>query len=258
MKVYFDLVLIINFILDFLILLSVSFVLKRNISIKRILFGSIIGSISTLFLFIKVSKTVLSIYKVVLSFLMILSTFGYKNIKYFIKNTIYLYLSSIVLGGSIYLINNELSFSNNGLLFFNNGYKLSIFFILIISPIILYFYIRQIKQLKYNYNNYHNVDVYYHKKKYSFTAYLDTGNKLKDPYKSRPIILVYTDKIKFSYEKSLLVPYETIDGIGILKCLTVDRIIIDKEHVINNALIGLSDRNFNIDGIDMLLNNESL
>lgn len=258
MKVYYDLILIVNFIFDFLLLITVGYILKRNTKIKRIILGALIGSISTLFLFYKITNYILFLYKVVLSVLMILVTFGYKNIRFFITNILYLYLSSIVLGGSIYLIDNELSLTNIGLVFINNGYKLSILIVLIVSPIILYLYIRQIKRLKYNYNNYHSVEVYYKKKKYMFSAYLDTGNKLKDPYKKRPIILVYTDKICFSYEKSLLVPYETIDGVGIIKCITADKIVIDKKYIVDNALIGLSEKKFNIDGIDMLLNNETL
>ena len=90
-----------------------------------------------------------------------------------------------------------------------------------------------------------------------FTAFFDSGNKLKDQYKKRPIILIYTDKIDFSYEKCILVPYQTVNGVGILKCLEPDSIIINSR-VIKNTLIGLSKEPFNIDGIDMLLNNETI
>ena len=90
------------------------------------------------------------------------------------------------------------------------------------------------------------------------TAFLDTGNKLKDPYKKRPIILVNTDKIKFGYEDCILVPYETVSGNGILKCLVVDKIVIDNKHVIIKPLIGLSNQVFKIEGINMLLNSQTL
>ena len=95
-------------------------------------------------------------------------------------------------------------------------------------------------------------------KKYLFSAFLDTVNKLKDPYKKRPIILVNTDKIKFSYEDCILVPYETVSGNGILKCLVVDKIVIDNKHVIIKPLIGISNQMFKIEGINMLLNSQTL
>lgn len=175
---------------------------------------------------------------------MILITFSYKNLKYFINNIIYLYLCSVVLGGGLYLIDNNI--------------KLDIFIILIFGPLILFFYIKQSKKLKYNYNNYYKVQMIYKDKTYYFTAFLDTGNKLKDQYKKRPIILIYSDKINFSYEECILVPYITTSGSGVLKCLTVDKLIINDETIINNPLIGKSNNSFNIEGIDMILNNETL
>ena len=257
-KVYVDLILIINFIFDLLLLVSVSYILKRNIPLKRLIVGALIGSLSILFLFIKMTNIVLFLYKALLSIIMVLISFGFKNIKYFITNIFYLYLSSIVLGGGLYLLHNQLEYTNNGLLFINNSYKLNIILSIIITPILIFVYLRQIKKLKYNYNNYYDVDVFYDKKKYYFTAYLDTGNKLKDPYKKRPIILVNTDKISFSYEKGILVPYSTIDKNGIIRCIIADKVIIDKKIELKNVLIGLSKEKFNIDGVNMLLNNETL
>ena len=90
------------------------------------------------------------------------------------------------------------------------------------------------------------------------SGFLDTGNKLKDPYKKRPIILIHSDKIKSSYEDSILVPYKTVSGNGILKCIIVDKIVIDNNHVITNPLIGLSNEKFNIESVNMILNSETI
>lgn len=258
MKVYFDLVFILNFVFDFLLLLSVVYILKRNIELKRIFFGALVGSSSIFLLFLKFNNSGTFLFKVLVSIIMILVTFSYKNFKYFCANLAYLYISSIILGGGLYLLNNEFSYENNGLLFMNNSFGLNIIFLLIAAPIILYFYIKQVKKLKTNYNNYYKVKLFYENLELNFTAFLDTGNKLKDQYKNRPIILVNTDKIDFSYEKSILVPYSTVNGRGVLKCLMVDKIVIDNDLILENPLIGLSNEKFNIEGIDMILNNESL
>ena len=258
MKVYFDLVFILNFIFDFLLLLSVVYILKRNVKLKRIFFGALAGSSSIFLLFLNFNNIGVFWFKILVSIAMILVTFSYKNFKYFCANLAYLYISSIILGGGLYLLNNEFSYENNGLLFMNNSFGLNIVFLLITSPIILYFYIKQVKKLKTNYNNYYKVKLFYENHELNFTAFLDTGNKLKDQYKNRPIILVNTDKIDFSYEKSILVPYSTVNGRGVLKCLIVDKIVVDNELTLENPLIGLSNEKFNIAGIDMILNNESL
>ncbi|MDD6879182.1 MAG: sigma-E processing peptidase SpoIIGA [bacterium] len=244
MRIYIDLVFLLNLIFDFLLLLSVSLILKRNVRIYRIIIGSLFGSLSTFLIFYNISSLKLFFIKVIISILMILITFSYKGFKYFINNVIYLYLCSIVLGGGLYLIDNNI--------------KLDILLIIIGGPLILYFYINQSKKLKYNYSNYYNALLIYKNKTYRFTAFLDTGNKLKDQYKKRPIILVNTDKIDFSYEESLLVPYKTASGTGIIKCLTVDKIIINDEIIINKPLIGKMENKFGLEGIDMILNNETL
>ena len=70
MKVYLDLVMFINFFLDFLLLLGVSIILKRNVSIKRVILGSFFGGISILILFIPMNNIMLFIFKLVISIIM--------------------------------------------------------------------------------------------------------------------------------------------------------------------------------------------
>ena len=70
MKIYLDLVFFINFVFDFLLLLTVNIILKRNISIFRILIGSIIGGISIFLLFIKLNSITLFLFKLIISILM--------------------------------------------------------------------------------------------------------------------------------------------------------------------------------------------
>lgn len=244
MKVYFDLLFLLNFTFDFLLLMSTSYILKRNANFKRLFLSSTVGSLTTFLTFVDVGGFMLFLIKIIVSLVMIVIAFSFKNFKYFINNIIYLYLCSIILGGGLYLIKNEA--------------KLNFLIIIIMGPIILYLYIMQTKKLKNNYNNYYKVDLIYEGKIFKFTAFLDTGNKLKDQYKKRPIILIHTDKIKLDYDNSILVPYSTVSGTGILKCVVVDKIIIDDEKIINKPLVGLANDKFQIDGIDMILNNETL
>ena len=68
--------------------------------------------------------------------------------------------------------------------------------------------------------------------------------------------MVNTDKIKFSFEDSLIVPYKTASGNSILKCLKADRIIIDKKYEVKDVLFGKCCNNFEIDGVDMILHSE--
>ena len=261
MKLYLDLVFFLNFAFDFLLLMSVSLLLRRNIKIKKILLGALIGALSVFLLFMKINSFELFIYKLVISILMVLVTFKFKNIKYTFKNIFYLYITSIVLGGFLYLLNIEFSYKQVGLVFYHNGLSINFIILLIISPLILYVYVKQALNLKNNYSNYYKVDIYLRDgtiKKVN--AFLDTGNKLKDPYKRRPIILVDKNALKFSYESNstLLVPYDGINSHGLLKCIIPDQIYIYGVGVRKNLLIGISNEEIDIDGVDCILHTKLL
>ena len=254
MTIYLDLVFLINIWFDFLLLLSVSILLKRNIKFKRIILGSIIGGLTIFILFIKFNNILLFLFKILVSILMIITTFSYKNIKYTLTNLGYFYLTSIILGGGLYLISDLFKYNNNGLVFFNNGFRINYIFLLILSPIIILFYIKNILNLKNNYSNYYKVDILYKNKIYHLNGYLDTGNHLKDCYKKRSIVLVNL-KLDYNLEDIIYTPYNTLNYNGIIKCLKVDKLYVEK-HEFKSYLIGLSNSNFKIDGINCILNSD--
>ena len=66
---YYEFIFIVNFLLDFMILYGTKRILKINKKYIRLLFGSIIGASTTIFLFIKVSNISLAIIKIILSIL---------------------------------------------------------------------------------------------------------------------------------------------------------------------------------------------
>jgi len=203
----------------------------------------------------------LFIYKLVISILMIIVTFKYKNLEYTLKNIFYLYITSIVLGGFLYMLNIEFSYKQEGLIFYHNGLSINFIVLIIASPLILFAYVKQALNLKNNYSNYYKVDIYLKDgtiKKVN--AFLDTGNKLKDPYKKRPIILVDRKVLNFKYDEqsTLLVPYDGINNHGLLKCIIPDQIYIYGVGVKNNLLIGISNENIDIDGVDCILHSKLL
>ena len=155
MKIYLDLVLFLNFFFDLILLTGVDILLKRKTKIRRLLLGSIIGSVTIFLIFIKMSTLVFFLFKIGISIMMIIMTFGYKNREYFFKNITYLYLLSIILGGELYLLNISFSYDHKGILFFHNGLGINMILIIIVSPLIITWYIRKSK-------NYHNsIDNYF-------------------------------------------------------------------------------------------------
>lgn len=260
MKVYLDLIFILNFLFDFLLLLIVGILLRRSASLKRIVIASLVGAGSIFFLFMDISSLELFVLKIVISILMVVISFKYRNLKYTVRNLLYLYTGSIILGGFLYLLNIEFSYKQEGLIFFHNGLSVNWIVLLITSPIILYMYLKQGLYLKNNYSNYYLVDIYLKDEKINVSAFLDTGNKLIDPYNRRPIILVSKKELEGYYEDNdiILVPYESLNHQGLLKCIKPDKIIILGIGVRNNLLIGISEDKIKIDGIDCILHTKLL
>ena len=238
MKIYVDIVFMINFMFDFLLLLTVNIVLKRNIKLKRIFIGSLIGGLSIFLLFINLNSLGLFLFKIIISVLMIIITFGRNNL---FKNILYLYFISIILGGFLYYLNMEFSYKNSGLVFFHNGFSINFILLIILSPIVFNLYIKQTKELKIINSYQYNVSFTYRRKKYNYLGYIDTGNKVYDPYTHRPVILLY-DK-SFNISNPIYIPYKTIDNSGLLKAFKVDKLYVDDREY-RKVIIALVDKPF--------------
>lgn len=242
MEMYIDLFFIFNVIMDYIIIMSTSILLKRRTSYIRMILSSLIGGISSLVLFTSLNKIVIEIVSIVI---MVLISFGYKGIRYLINNILYMYILSTLLGGIIYLFNIKVS----------NSMFLTYLIIIVISIEIMILYIKENKKMRSIYNNYYRVDIYFKdREKLSLIGFVDTGNNLYDPYKKRPVIIVHNKYIK--EDKYILVPYHTINGNGLLKCIKPDIIFIDDIGYKGNVLIGFSD-SFNFgDGVDVILHKD--
>ena len=260
-KIYLDMVLIVNFGFDLLLLFSVAIILRRQTNLKRLIIASLVGSVTILSMFIAVGSWGLFIIKVIISILMVIITFGFRDYRYTLKNLFYLYSSSIILGGFLYFINVQVSYKNTGLIFYYNGLSVNFIVMMVMSPVIIYFYIKQGLELKNNYSNYYNIDIYLRDGRViEATGFLDTGNKLVDPYKKRPIILLNKKLIDFSYMdiNILLVPYDSLNNHGLLKCIIPDKIFIEGVGFKDNFLVGISNEEIKLDGVDCILSSNLL
>ena len=256
MKVYLDLIMILNFFIDFILLLTVSIVLKRKVNIKKIILGAFVGGLSILFLFFIFNNFLLFIFKLIISIIMVIITFKYENIKYTLINILYLYITSITLGGFLYLLNIEFSYKHVGIIFINNGLSINFIILIIISPVILYIYIRQNKLLKYTYSNYYNVELIKCKKSYKYIGYMDSGNVLIDSLTNKKVILIDKRKVLFNIKEFRLIPYMGVNGMNMIKVVKIDKLIFNNKEC-DNVLLGIMD-NISLDGVDIILNRKLL
>ena len=248
MKIYLDIVFLLNFIIDFLILYGVKVVLKEKVKLIRILLGSLVGSLTLIMLFVKINSFILILSKFIISLLIILVSFGKKN---FFKNLAYFYLISIILGGSFYLL--DITYEEGNLLVFKNNYLINFIILIFGSILIIFLFVRENIKYKEIFSNKYIVKIYLFKKMYELEGFIDTGNRLTDPYKKRAIILVNLKlKNKANY---IYVPYKALNTSGVIPCLKPDKVIIDDKEF-NNCLIGFSKDKFKLDGLSCILPNK--
>lgn len=254
MIIYLDLVFLLNLFFNFVLLFAVNYLLKRKSKLYRLFLSALIGSCSIFFLFIPLTTISLFLLKVLVSILMIFISFPYKGFKTFVKELSYLYIISIFLGGFFYLINIRFNYSNDSAVFFRHDLSINVIAMILLTPIIVYLYIKEIRSHKTNYNNYQSVEIHFNNKVISLTGYIDTGNRLKDPYKGRSIILLF-NKEQLDIKQYIYVPFYSLNNKGIIKCFTVDKVIINNKEYFD-LLIGISNEEFHIEGVDCILPNK--
>ncbi len=255
MKIYVDLIFFMNFFYDYLLLLFLGLILKRNINHFKIGISSFIGALSFLTIFLNLNNYVLYFIKIITSIAMVIISFKYISFKYTINNLIYLYMLSVILAGMLYYLNIQSSYEHIGIFYYFKGISPTYYLLIIISPIILLYeyYCHKKGLIKYNY--YYHLDIFFNKHKISCMGYLDTGNNLIDPITGKPIIIVNQRYLKGidNIRSPVLVPYNTLNSHSLMKCYKPSYIIINN-HKIYNYLIGEANISFK-DGIGALLNN---
>ncbi len=208
-----------------------------------------------MFLFFKMNSIELFLLKFIVSVVMVILSFGYRDLKYTLKNLFYLYTSSLILGGFLYYLKNTFSYKNNGLVFIYEGLSINYLVLLLIAPFSLFIFIKSIKVLKEIKNYYYKVNIIFDDDSLVLTGFLDTGNKLRDPITNKPIILINRKSLKgdFKIRSPMYIPYNSLNNHGLLEVIKPNKIVINN-FVLNNYLVGLSDTNFKLNGIDCLLN----
>ena len=255
MKIYVDLVFFVNFMYDLFLLMAVAFCLKEKVTLKRLLFGAFLGGISIFFLFLPLNQVHLFFLKILVSIFMILGTFSYRNKTLFFKHLACLYFASFFLGGILYFLNDTFSYEKQGLIFFHKDISINFICILLLGPVFFYLYLKKLRVEKKNLSLVHQIRFEAFGKTFQVEGYLDTGNRLRDPFKKRSVILLYEKGLQPKIEESILVPFETAKGKGLVRCNLPETLYVDEKEM-KNYLVGFLEEKVNLDGRSCILPNQ--
>lgn len=236
--VYVDLVFIINFLYDFLILDTLNVVLKRNVKRKRILIGAFVGSLTTFSLYLKILSNPIVV--LLCSLIVLLVTFGYKDIIYYKNNILYFYMISVIYGGFLYVVNININKYINITDPYNKRVLINFLGLLISSPIVYLLEIYSYRNNQIKHHNYYPLKFSLNNYIHNVTAFYDSGNLIKDPYKGRPIIIIEESILDgdIKNKSPVYVPISMLSTNTLIECYKPDLLVIN-DKVINNCLIGL-------------------
>ena len=274
MKVYLDIILLENIIMNYIILFATGIICKTEIKQIRIISSGILGSIYAVMSYITNFKFYSSIFvKILLSIAMVYFAFNSENLKTLFKEIIIFYLTSFLFGGCafslLYFVHPEKILFRDGKLV--GTYPLKIAFLgAILGFIIINIAFKIIKKKINPRDMICDIEIIYNNKSCKIKSIIDTGNMLKDPITKDPVIIVEAnelvsiipknvldniqkiiygdyDKLNEKYiSKFRVIPFTSIGKQnGLLLGIKVDKVIIkyDGKRIENkNIIVGIYDK----------------
>jgi len=196
-KVYLDVIFVVNFIMDFIILGATGKLANLPLKLSRLILGAVIGAVYSIAVFFpewSFFSTFLG--KSLCAMIMVLLAYRPQGIAKFIRSFLYLYLISFAMGGAVlamaYFLNSSPGFLQvwNGVGIFYGIHYSWLIIALAVALFLGYggFHFFRKGWLQQELLN--TLTIYFHDDKVILPALLDTGNQLTDPFTKKPVIVV--------------------------------------------------------------------
>lgn len=276
-KVYIDVLFIINFIIDYSLLLATSLFVKKRAQGIRLSLASFLGGLyASIAFFLPFGTLFFLPTSIFVALLMVMIAYGAKTMGTLFKNLATFFLVALVVGGCGFAIlrskqvpTSFLYATNGGILYADiNAYALLAAFALSLTT--LHIASGYIKKQRIKAQFLYTVTIEKNGKQVTDTAFFDTGNFLKEPLSQSSVILAEWDAIAplfldntpaecvanapkdFSY-----IPCRSVNGITGMFAFRPDKIIVDKTSLENTALVAILEHPLDKEGsYHMLLPND--
>lgn len=191
-KIFVDVLFIINFIIDYILLSVTSFFIKKRTKILNMVLSASVGGVfSSVIFFVPLGMFFSAVFTFLASVLMMLIAFGKNHFIKLLKDTSALYLITCVTGGLTYAFSGKTNFkgvySNNILYADINAY--SLLFVFLMSVIIIHCATGYIKKQKIKSSYIYEVTIEKNGKNITDFAFFDSGNFLTDPISQKSVIV---------------------------------------------------------------------
>ena len=224
MTIYLDVIWLLNFSFDALLLLLTAITLKRRIVVWRLLVGSLIGSILVIVMISPWSiYATHPIIKFTISLIIVGVAFGYKRFRYFIQGLLTFYFVTFMIGGGMigvhYLLKSENGLMNNVIATNTSGFgdPISWTFVLVGFPLLWYYSrsrIYDIEMKKIKYDQIVRISISIEEITLNLRALIDSGNQLYDPITKNPVMVVDLQKVEQSLPPAIVSQSMNIESLS--------------------------------------------
>ena len=273
--IYADLVWLLNFCFDAMLLWLVAIMLKRRVRVWRLMLAALVGSLLALLVltpFAYIMSHVVT--KLIISFFIVWICFGFYRSRFFIENVLAFYFATFVMGGGMiafhFLLQSEMGSTLHSI-------SISWLFVVVMFPALWMLSKAQmgtIREKKLRFEHIIDVRVTCFGQTVLLKGLIDSGNQLRDPLTNAPVMIVewqpfahmlpasvlqmiqkrtYTDDIPNEWVSRMrFIPYRAV-GVEqqLLVAIKPDDVqwLDDKQWMpVNKALIGFSRATLSADG----------
>lgn len=206
MDLYLDLIWLLNFAIDYLLLWLTAFIGRKGYKKWRLGLASALGASYILLLFLPpLDEYYTFITKCLLSFVIVYIAFGFGSVQQFFRSYLTFCFVSFVTGGGLlaihYMLNSQYQVIQGIVATQTSGFgdPVSWLFVLIGFPLLFWFSQRQWQQnerLKLSSQGLADVELFFEGSKVLVKGLIDTGNKLYHPLNMKPVIIVEARSLK--------------------------------------------------------------
>ncbi len=183
-------------------------------------------------IFLEELGLIMTVLKLVTALLMTVITFGIKPLKSLFKKLFWLFAISFVFGGLMFAVyiffDTDILIYTNGIVYFDVDVTFlvvcSVFSYIVITVITKFTDKKAPKSQEYY------VTIQQNGKMVSCKALMDTGNNLREPFSSLPVVMVEKklfNQFHIPDEKLRLIPVSTVNGDSLIKAFRPDFLQID-------------------------------
>lgn len=286
MTIYLDIVWLLNFGIDYLLLTLTALALKRNYLKRRVVLAALFASLIVFFMFTPLATILFQAWaKLLYSAAIILIAFGFRRWSYFLKNLFMFYFVTFVVGGGLFALHyfwqTETELLTGLVISTTTGFgsTFSWIFVILGIPTVWYFSRQQIQQItfrKLDYTKLAQVFIQIDNIIIETRGLIDSGNQLQDPITRFPVIILEASLLKAHFpditvkqllnwenirkeerdefiEKRLtVIPYQAVGKtMGILAALKPDIVKVEYEQqlfITKKVFIGINERSLSTTG----------